>query len=103
MGSKPGKDGGFEATFESYLLPDRSGWYAVRVFEQNEEKRIRFAHSAPWFVNVAGTALRPRKEELDHILGTIDREISRNRGVLDDKSLKEFQTAREFYQRLTSP
>ena len=101
--SKPGKDGGFEATFETTLLPVRSGWFAIRVFEKNEEKRIRFAHSAPWFVEVSGTTLGPRKEELDHILGTIDREISRNRGVLDDKSLKEFQTAREFYQRLRSP
>lgn len=103
LSSKPRKEGGFDALFETFLNPDRSGWYAVRVFEKNEDRRIRFAHSAPWFVKVSGTTLGPRKEELDHILGTIDREIARNKGVLDEKSLAEFQTAREFYQRLTSP
>ena len=101
--STPRKNGGYDAVFETFLRPDRSGWFAVRVFEQNEEKRVRFAHSAPWFVEVSGTTLGPRKEELDHILGTIDREIARNKNVLDEKSLAEFQTAREFYQRRTSP
>ncbi len=101
--STPLGKGGYEAVFETSLKPDRSGWYAVRVFEKNGEKRVRFAHSSPWFVEVPGTTLRPRKEELDHILRTIDREIARNKSVLDESSLAEFQTARDYYQNLARP
>ncbi len=96
----PRDEGGHDTVFSKMLSPAQSGWYVVRVFEKHPGGRVRFAHTAPWFVEVPGKPLRPRKEELEHILGTLDREIARNKNVLDAKSLGEIVAARDFYGRL---
>lgn len=96
----PRDEGGNDTVFSRMLTTEQSGWYVVRVFEKHPDGRVRFAHTAPWFVNVPGKPLRPRKEELDHILKTIDREIARNTNVLDAKSLAEILAARKYYARL---
>ena len=96
----PRDEGGNDTVFSKMITPAQSGWYVVRVFEKHPEGRIRFAHTAPWFVEMEGKPLRPRKEELDHILKTLDREIARNKNVLDAKSLAEIVAAREYYGRL---
>lgn len=96
----PRDEGGNDTVFAKMLSPDQSGWYVVRVFEKHPGGQIRFAHTAPWFVEIPGKPLRPRKDELAHILKTLDREIARNRNVLDEKSFAEIVAAREFYGRL---
>ncbi len=96
----PRDKGGFDTVFQATLEPKNSGWYAVRVVEADPQARVRFAHTAPWFVEVAGKPLKPGTQQLNHILKTIDREIARNKEVLSKDALAEFEEAKKFYQGL---
>lgn len=44
--------------------------------------------------------LKPRAEEVDYIVGHLDREFRRHQGVLESASLAEFKAALEFYRAL---
>ena len=84
------------------ISPDisESSWIAVRVFEDTQDNRPRFAHSAPVFVNIPGLPLRPKRAEVEYLLKRSEDEIIRNRGTVSDKALAEFEQAADFYRRL---
>lgn len=77
-----------------------SGWVAVRAFESLPNRRIRFAHTAPVFVDVPGQRLAPYKDEVEHFVERIEREIARNREVLSPDALDEYQEALGTYKEL---
>ena len=79
---------------------ERSGWVAVRAFEENQGRRNRFAHSSPVIIEVPGRPLRLRREEIDYLLGRVEEEIARNRGVLSPAALDEYQQALKIYQAI---
>jgi hypothetical protein len=81
---------------------DRSGWLIVRCFEARPDKRIRFAHSAPVFVEVPGKPLIPKKVEAEHFVDRIERELARHKGVLNADTLDEYQEALAIYRELLS-
>jgi len=84
------------------ISPDisESSWIAVRVFEDTQDNRPRFAHSAPVFVNISGLPLRPKRAEVEYLLKRSEDEIIRNRGTVTDRALAEFEEAAEFYRAL---
>ena len=55
----PGK--GYESRIDEELKLDESSWVAVRCFEDRPDKRVRFAHTAPFHVEVTGKPLRPQE------------------------------------------
>lgn len=79
---------------------DSSTWLAVRCFERTEDGRLRFAHSAPFHVTVAGMPLRPAREEVEYLLSRVQSELDRHRGVLPESAIAEYEHAMEVYQRL---
>lgn len=95
----PRKAGGFAGKFDEQLAIAGSSWLAVRAFEEREG-RPRFAHTAPWFVDVPGKPLVPPAEEVDYFIGRIHEELARNRGVLAAEELAEFEQALAVYRRL---
>src|SRR5262249_52736914 len=44
----------FESPLDAKIQIDHSSWVAVRCFEDRADKRVRFAHTGPCHVEVAG-------------------------------------------------
>lgn len=81
---------------------DRSGWLVVRCFESQPGNHLRFAHSAPVFVEIAGKPPVPRKAEVEHFVERIERELARNKGVLTADAIEEYDEALKIYRDLLS-
>ncbi len=92
--------GGYLSPIDEQFSFDGSTWLAVRCYERTEDGRPRFAHSAPFHVDVAGKPLRPRQEEIDYLASRVRSEIERNRGVLPEAAMAEYQRALDAYMRL---
>ncbi|MFV1995379.1 MAG: CehA/McbA family metallohydrolase [Verrucomicrobiales bacterium] len=94
------ESGAFGTSFDTLVDLPGSAWVAVRVFEDRPDGRARFAHTAPVHVEIADSPLRPRRVEVEYLLGRVRDEIERHRGVLPPESLAEFRKAESFYQGL---
>jgi len=44
--------------------------------------------------------LRPRREETDYLIGLIERQIARNRGILSGEALEEYHQALRRYREI---
>lgn len=75
-----------------------SGWVALRV-EQACSGRF-FAHTAPWWVEIEGKPLRPRREQADWFVQRTEEEIARNTGVLSAEQLAEFHEALAAWKKI---
>ncbi|MGB2824207.1 MAG: CehA/McbA family metallohydrolase [Phycisphaerae bacterium] len=89
--------GGCESPIETSVKLTGSSWIAVRAFEDRPDGRVRFAHSSPVHVEVPGRPLRPRREEVDYLLGRVSQELQRNRPVLRPEGLEEYAEALRIY------
>ncbi len=89
--------GGCDSPIDTTVKLDGSSWIAVRAFEDRPDGRIRFAHSSPVHVEVPGRPLRPRREEVDYLIGRVKGELERNRPVLRPDGLKEYEEALRAY------
>ncbi|MGI9244364.1 MAG: CehA/McbA family metallohydrolase, partial [Verrucomicrobiales bacterium] len=77
-----------------------SGWFSVRCFEEREGGRVRFAHTAPWWVEVGSKPLRLRAEEKAYLLGRMESEIARSRGIVPAGGMAEYEEALAHYRAL---
>ncbi len=75
-----------------------TSWVAVRCWEDRDDKRVRWAHSAPIWIDVPGKPLRPRREEVEFLIRRVEEEMARNKDVLKEDSLAEYQEALDFYK-----
>ncbi len=106
--AQPAQEGNFErlpqgasrTRWTTKLTIDQTSWAAVRAFERQADGRIRFAHTGPWHMEVAGQPIRPRRAEVDYLIELMTREIQRNRDVLSAESLQEFEQALHVYRQL---
>ena len=94
--------GAYENTFETTFATDHSTWVAVRCFEDDPDERVRFAHTAPWHIEAPGAPLRPRKVEVEYLVGRVQEQIERSEGVLPPEALAEYRQALEYYQDLAA-
>jgi hypothetical protein len=78
---------------------DGSSWIAVRCFE-NRDGRPRFAHTAPFHVQVPGKPLQPYQEEIDFLIGRVEDELKRHQGILPQSALAEYQQGLEIYRKI---
>jgi len=51
-------------------------------------------------VNIGNQPVRPRQEETDYLIGRLEYEIARNRGILSESALAEFETALAIYKEI---
>jgi hypothetical protein len=77
-----------------------SGWVCLRCTEQRPDRRLRFAHTAPWRFEVPGKPLRPSQQEKDYLIRRVSDEIDRSREVLPSTALREYQAALRHFQQL---
>lgn len=94
--------GGYESPIDAEVELEGSSWIAIRVFEDRPDGRVRFAHSSPVHVDVAGKPLRPRKAEVDYLVRRMKEELDRNRDVLRPEALDEYRQALAAYESLAA-
>ena len=94
-------DGARESSFDTELALDHSGWLAVRCWEDRPDGRFRWAHTAPWHIEVPGKPLQPRAEEKGFLVERMKFEIERSRGVLPPEAQAENERAVAAYQKLS--
>ncbi len=84
---------------ESVELEGES-WVAFRAYARTPEGRIRFAHTAPVWVDARGESLLPTLSEANYLRNRMAEEVERNKDVISDEALEEFEEAYEFYDEL---
>jgi len=97
-----GERGARASPFDERIPIDGSSWIAVRCFEDRPEGRIRFAHTAPVFIEIEGKPLRPRREEVEYLIARVEREIARSEGVLPPEAIDEYREAIEVYRAINA-
>ena len=85
-------------SFDEQVELDDSGWIAVRCWVERSDGRIRFAHTAPWFVEVPSRPLRPRREEAEALVAQVEAEIARSSAVLSSEALDAYRRALSLYR-----
>lgn len=92
--------GARESSFETEIAAERSGWLAVRCWEERPGGRFRWAHTAPWHIEMPGRPLRPRAEEKAFLVGRMQLELERSRDRLPPAAQAECERALETFRRL---
>jgi hypothetical protein len=94
--------GVFTNEVATHFQPRATSWIAWRCFEARPGGRIRFAHTAPWYFEVAGAPLRPRRVPADWLVERVKEEIARSREVVPREFLAEYERALKFYENLAA-
>ncbi|HMF12943.1 MAG TPA: CehA/McbA family metallohydrolase [Gemmataceae bacterium] len=92
--------GAFESSLDTKIQIDHSSWIAVRCFEDRADKRVRFAHTGPCHVEVAGKPLRPRREEVEYLVQRVEDQITRSADILPKAALDEYREALRSFQEI---
>lgn len=92
--------GVYRSEFIVSVQPNRSGWFAVRFFEDREPGQTRFVHTAPWYVEVDALPVQIRQEEKLYLIGRMKTEMERSRGVVPEEGMEEYLAALRFYEAL---
>jgi hypothetical protein len=93
-------EGGYRNVFKTEITLDQSSWFAVRAWEDRAGGRFRFAHTAPWYVEIAGEPRRARPEEREFLVRRVRDEYQRSRGVVSLEAEAEYQSALAHYESL---
>lgn len=89
-----------ELSFRETIELAESGWLAARCWPEPFGKGAQFAHTAPWWIDLGGAPLRPRKHEVEWFASRVREEITRNRPVLPAAHLHEYEEALAHYESL---
>jgi hypothetical protein len=98
--NRPTKAGAFESTIDARISIGESSWIAVRCFENRPDKQVRFAHTGPFHIQVAGKPLRPRRQEVEYLIERVADQIKRSSGVLPQAALDEYREALRVYKEI---
>jgi hypothetical protein len=96
--NRPREQGGYSSAIDEKLTIDGSSWLVVRCYEPHPKTRVRFAHTAPFHVEVPGKPLRPRPAEIDFLIRRVEEQIARSKDVLPPAALEEYREALRAYQ-----
>lgn len=86
--------------FSENVSITRTSWIAIRSIEIQSDGRKRFAHTAPWHIQLRGEPIKPERTQVQYFIDLMKAEVARNRTVLNAKSLGEFEFALSFYRDL---
>lgn len=92
--------GAYRSQLSHSFVPDRSGWFAVRFWESQANGQVRFAHSAPWYVEIGKQPVYVELHEKQYLIDRVRQEITRSNGIVSPEAMHEYQGAIEFYQTL---
>lgn len=90
----------FRTEFQREVQVPSSGWLIVRAWEDRPNGRVAFAHTAPWWIEIAGQPLRIHQRERDYLVKRMDDEIARSGPIVTPAAREEYLAARDRYARL---
>ncbi len=99
-GNSTNSDGAFESQVEFETEATQSGWFVARCWQIDDDGRFRFAHTAPWRIEIPGKPLRPRREQIDYLIQRVKDQIERSRETLPKAAIDEYREALRFYEKL---
>lgn len=79
--------------FQTDVKISESSWIAVRCFERRPDARLRFAHTGPVHVEIEGRPMKAPSNEVEYLVGRVQRELDRHRAVLSEAALAEYESA----------
>ncbi len=94
------EQGAFRSQLSHTFVPTRSGWFAVRFWEEYPDGQVRFAHSAPWYVEVANLPVTIEPEQKQYLIDRVRQEITRSNGTVSPEAMQEYHKALQFYEAL---
>ena len=94
------ENGAYRTTLLHSIENDASGWLCVRCIEDRPDGRVRFAHTAPWWLHVAGKPLLPMQHEKDYLIQRVTDEIQRSKGILPPSALAEYSSTLNYFESL---
>ncbi|QDT50995.1 hypothetical protein Pan258_50780 [Symmachiella dynata] len=90
-----------EQVINETIPVEGTSWIAVRCFSRPlTGDRRRFAHTAPVHITIKDRPLHPRQFETQFLTNLVKQELVRNRGVLSDDELAEYERALQVYRKL---
>jgi len=92
--------GAFRSQLSHTFVPNRSGWFAVRFWESQPDGQVRFAHTAPWYVEVGKQPVHAKLHEQHYLVDRMREEMTRSNGVVSPEAMQEYRAALEFYEAL---
>lgn len=102
----------YESSIEARIPIDGSSWVAVRCFGRETDRvavpkpgepavrRLRFAHTGPFFIDVPGRPLRPRRVEVDYLIHRVQAELDRSERLLPPPAVEEYREALRIYKKI---
>lgn len=98
--NKLASSGAYLSTINHNQRIKSTSWIAVRCFENRPDKRVRFAHTACFNIEVEGRPLRPRKEQIAFLIKRMEEQITHNKAVLGENELEEYNKALRIYKTI---
>ena len=92
------KDAAFETAIDEKFEFDESAWLIVRCYEARDDRRVRFAHTSPFHIDIPGKSVRPRRAEIDFLIKRVTDELARSERILPPAALDEYREALRIYQ-----
>lgn len=94
------ENGAYITPIDASLTSERSGWIAIRAWEDRPNNRLRYAHTAPWLITVNDQPRRPRDEERDYIAQRIRTQIERSQDILPNSAIEEYRDSLDHIEAL---
>ena len=92
--------GAYQTEVAAEITSETSGWVCIRCTEDRPDGRLRFAHSAPWRIEIPDKPLRLTQLEKDYLVRRVQQEIVRSTGILPDSAIAEYQAALHHFESL---
>lgn len=96
------RSGSYQNGFFGHATVRNSTWLAIRCMEDAPGGRTRFAHTAPWFVDVAGRPRVTRRQHAQYLVDRVRAEIERSEKVLAPEAVQEYRQALKFYEEIAA-
>jgi hypothetical protein len=90
--------GVYRSAFDEEVDIDGTSWIAVRAFEGIGGGRFRYAHTAPWHIDVESRPLFPSQEQINFLIDHTRTGLDRNRAYFDAQSIAEHEEALAVYR-----
>jgi len=94
------ENGAYVTPIDTSIDASHSGWVAIRAWENRPENRLRYAHTAPWLININDEPRRPRLEEKEYMIRRIQSQIERSQEVLPQSAIEEYERSLSSIKKL---
>ncbi len=93
--------GAFRTQASQQIAPTRSGWFAIRFWESRPDRQVRFAHTAPWYVEVDSKPVAIASQEKEYLMDRMEFEMARSIGIISPEAFDEYRNGLKHFQSLT--